>query len=187
MVVFYVAGAAGKSPDAAGGIATLAAVITLLVIGGASLFKTLSLRAGGGGVARSLGGTRVERGSRDFALKRLHNVVEEMAIASGVAMPEVYVLENEDGINAFAAGNTPADAAIAVTRGAITRLNREELQGVIAHEFSHVLNGDMRLNSRLLGWVFGLLVVAIAMRIFLQSGAARSSRRDNKGGGLVLV
>src|SRR5262245_62295267 len=107
MVVFYVAGAAGKSPDAAGGIATLAAVITLLVIGGASLFKTLSLRAGGGGVARSLGGTRVERGTRDLALRRLHNVVEEMAIASGVAMPELYVLENEEGINAFAAGNTP--------------------------------------------------------------------------------
>jgi Zn-dependent protease with chaperone function len=187
MVVYSVAGAAGKTPDAAAGIATLSVVITLLVIGGASLFKTLSLRAGGGGVARSLGGTRIERGTRDLALRRLHNVVEEMAIASGVAMPEVYVLENEDGINAFAAGNTPADAAIAVTRGAITRLNREELQGVIAHEYSHVLNGDMRLNSRLLGWVFGLLVVAIAMRIFLQSGAGRSSRRDNKGGGLVMV
>jgi Zn-dependent protease with chaperone function len=186
-VVYSVAGAAGKTPDAAGGMATLAVILTFLVIGGASLFKTLSLRAGGGGVARSLGGTRVERGTRDLALRRLHNVVEEMAIASGVAMPEVYVLENEDGINAFAAGNTPADAAIAVTRGAITRLNREELQGVIAHEYSHVLNGDMRLNSRLLGWVFGLLVVAIAMRIVLQSGAGRSRSRDNKGGGLVLV
>lgn len=187
MVVYSVAGAAGKAPQEAVGMATLSVVVTLLVIGGASLFKTLSLRAGGGGVARSLGGTRIERGTRDLALRRLHNVVEEMAIASGVAMPEVYVLENEDGINAFAAGNTPADAAIAVTRGALTRLNREELQGVIAHEYSHVLNGDMRLNSRLLGWVFGLLVVAIAMRIFLQTGAARSSRRDNKGGGLVLV
>ena len=186
-VVFSVMGASGKPPDAAVGAATLAAILTLLVIGGASLFKTLSLRGGGGVVARSLGGTRVERGSRDLSLRRLHNVVEEMAIASGVAMPELYVLENEDGINAFAAGNTPADAAIAVTRGAITRLNREELQGVIAHEYSHVLNGDMRLNSRLLGWVFGLLIVAIAMRIFLQSGAARSSRRDNKGGGLVLI
>ena len=113
---------------------------------GASLFKTLSLRAGGGRVARSLGGTRIERSTGDIALKRLHNVVEEMSIASGVTMPEVYVLENEDGINAFAAGNSPADAAIAVTRGAITRLKRDELQGVIAHEFSHILNGDMRLN-----------------------------------------
>src|SRR5688572_7945714 len=169
------------------GPAVLAGVITLLVIGGASLFKTLSLRAGGGVVARSLGGTRIERGTRDPALRRLHNVVEEMTIASGVTMPEVYVLESEDGINAFAAGNTPADAAIAVTRGAITRLNREELQGVIAHEFSHVLNGDMRLNSKLLGWVFGLLAVAIAMRIFLQGAGGRSSRRDGKGGALILV
>src|SRR5688572_7472567 len=166
------------------GPAVLAGVITLLVIGGASLFKTLSLRAGGGVVARSLGGTRIERGTRDPALRRLHNVVEEMTIASGVTMPEVYVLESEDGINAFAAGNTPADAAIAVTRGAITRLNREELQGVIAHEFSHVLNGDMRLNSKLLGWVFGLLVVAIAMRIVVQS-VGRGRGRD-KGGALVL-
>src|SRR5690349_20956491 len=162
-------------------------IVMLGIICGASLFKTLSLRAGGGSVARSLGGTRIDRNTGDVALRRLHNVVEEMSIASGVAMPEVYVLEHEDGINAFAAGNTPADAAIAVTRGAITRLNRDELQGVIAHEYSHVLNGDMRLNSRLLGWVFGLLVVAIAMRLFLQSGAARSNRRDNKGGGLVLI
>jgi Zn-dependent protease with chaperone function len=167
--------------------AGIAAVGSLVVILGASFFKTMSLRAGGGAVARSLGGTRVERGTRDPALQRLHNVVEEMSIASGVSMPEVYVLDTEDGINAFAAGNSPADAAVAVTRGAITRLNREELQGVIAHEFSHVLNGDMRLNSRLLGWVFGLLVVAIAMRLFLQSGAGRSHRRDDKGGGLFVV
>ena len=94
-------------------------IVVLAVICGASLFKTLSLRAGGGVVARSLGGARVERDTRDPALRRLHNVVEEMAIASGVPMPEVYVLENEDGINAFAAGNSPADAAIAVTRGAL--------------------------------------------------------------------
>jgi len=175
--------------SASAGPAVLAGIITLVVIGCASLFKTLSLRAGGGVVARSLGGTRVERGTRDLALKRLHNVVEEMAIASGVPMPEVYVLESENGINAFAAGNSPADAAVAVTRGAITRLNREELQGVIAHEFSHVLNGDMRLNSKLMGWVFGLLVVAIAARIFLQAGGGRrrSSNGKNDGAALMLI
>jgi Zn-dependent protease with chaperone function len=188
VVVYYIAGATGRGGDAAAVPAGLAAVGSLVVIGCASLFKTLSLRAGGGVVARSLGGTPVGRGSRDAALRRLHNVVEEMAIASGVAMPEVYVLENEDGINAFAAGNTTADAAIAVTRGAVTRLNRQELQGVIAHEFSHVLNGDMRLNSRLLGWVFGLLVVAIAMRIFLHAAGRGDSRDSNgKGGALLLV
>jgi Zn-dependent protease with chaperone function len=188
-VVYYVAGATGRFGDAAVMPALLAAAGSLVVIGSASAFKTLSLRGGGAVVARSLGGTRVERGSRDPALRRLHNVVEEMAIASGMSMPEVYVLANEDGINAFAAGNTPADAAIAVTRGALTRLNRQELQGVIAHEYSHVLNGDMRLNSRLLGWVFGLLVVAIAMRLFFQ-GVGRGSRgRDSggKGGALLLI
>ncbi|MBC8027346.1 MAG: M48 family metallopeptidase [Steroidobacteraceae bacterium] len=186
-VVYVVIGMKAEPGESASGPAVLAGVITALVILGASLFKTMSLRAGGGVVARSLGGTRIERGTNDLALRRLHNVVEEMSIASGVSMPELYVLEAEDGINAFAAGNSAADAAVAVTRGAITRLNREELQGVIAHEFSHVLNGDMRLNSRLLGWVFGLLVVAIAMRIFLQGAGGRSSRRDGKGGALILI
>jgi Zn-dependent protease with chaperone function len=186
-VVYVLIGMQAGPGESAAAPAMLAGAIATAVILGASLFKTLSLRTGGGSVARSLGGSRVERGTRDLALKRLHNVVEEMSIASGVSMPELYVLEAEDGINAFAAGNSPADAAVAVTRGAITRLNRDELQGVIAHEFSHVLNGDMRLNSRLLGWVFGLLVVAIAMRIFLQGAGGRSSRRDGKGGALILV
>src|SRR5688500_5614826 len=150
-VVVVVVGAAQPGTSPAGAVA-LTSVVVLAIICGASLFKTLSLRAGGGVVARSLGGTRIERSTGDIALKRLHNVVEEMAIASGVTMPEVYVLENEDGINAFAAGNSPADAAVAVTRGAASLLTRDELQGVIAHEFSHILNGDMRLNLRLLGW-----------------------------------
>ena len=162
-------------------------IVVLGIICGASLFKTLSLRAGGGAVARSLGGTRIERGTGDIALKRLHNVVEEMSIASGVTMPEVYVLEHEDGINAFAAGNSPADAAIAVTRGAATRLKREELQGVIAHEFSHILNGDMRLNVRLLGWTFGLLAVAIVARVVLQSSPGTGGRSRKDGAGALML
>ncbi|HEU5133999.1 MAG TPA: M48 family metallopeptidase [Steroidobacteraceae bacterium] len=162
-------------------------VVVLGIICGASLFKTLSLRAGGGTVARSLGGTRIERNTGDVALKRLHNVVEEMAIASGVTMPEVYVLEHEDGINAFAAGNSPADAAIAVTRGAATRLKRDELQGVIAHEFSHILNGDMRLNVRLLGWTFGLLAVAIVARVVLQSSPHSGGRSRKDGAGALML
>jgi Zn-dependent protease with chaperone function len=181
-VVVLLFGAA--EPDASPAAAVLGtSVVVLAIICGASLFKTLSLRAGGGAVARSLGGTRIERSTGDLALKRLHNVVEEMAIASGVTMPEVYVLENEDGINAFAAGNSPADAAIAVTRGAATRLKREELQGVVAHEFSHILNGDMRLNLRLLGWTFGLLAVAIVARTVLNSSpnVSRGSRKDGAG------
>jgi Zn-dependent protease with chaperone function len=120
-------------------------------------------------------------------LRRLRNVVEEMAIASGVTMPEVYVLENEDGINAFAAGNSPADAAIAVTRGAATLLKRDELQGVVAHEFSHILNGDMRLNLRLLGWTFGLLAIAIVARIVLQTSPRTSGRGRRDGAGALML
>ena len=153
-------------------------------IGGASLMRMLQLRAGGGYVARSLGGVRVERDAQDPRRRMLSNVVEEMSIASGVPKPEVYVLEQEDGINAFAAGHTPANAAVAVTRGVLTRLNREELQGVIAHEFSHVLNGDMRLNIRLVGVLFGILVLGIAARKVLE---VSRGGRDSKGFAAVLL
>jgi len=183
VVVLFGFTESGGSPA---GAVLVTTIVALAVICGASLFKTLSLRAGGAVVARSLGGTRIDRNTGDPALRRLHNVVEEMAIASGVTMPEVYVLENEDGINAFAAGNSPADAAIAVTRGAATRLKRDELQGVVAHEFSHILNGDMRLNLRLLGWTFGLLAIAIVARIVLQS-SPRSGGRGRKDGAGALV
>jgi Zn-dependent protease with chaperone function len=185
-VVFVLLGAADEGGSPAGAL-ILTTIVVLAIVCGASLFKTLSLRAGGAVVARSLGGTRVERGTRDVALKRLHNVVEEMAIASGVTMPEVYVLENEDGINAFAAGNSPADAVVAVTRGAVMRLKRDELQGVIAHEFSHILNGDMRLNLRLLGWTFGLLAIAIIARIVLQTGPRVGGRGRKDGAGALLI
>ncbi|MEV0455518.1 M48 family metallopeptidase [Catellatospora methionotrophica] len=149
----------------------------------ASLFRTIGLRAGGGKVARDLGGVLVPEDTTDLRLRRLRNVVEEVALASGVPVPEVYVLEDEQGINAFAAGWSPADAAIAVTRGALDRLNRDELQGVIAHEFSHVLNGDMRINIRLIGLLFGILFLAIVGRTFLYAGAfgGGRDRRDNQG------
>jgi Zn-dependent protease with chaperone function len=185
-IVLAVLGASDPQVSPAGPV-VLTTIVTLAIICGASLFKTLSLRAGGAVVARSLGGARVERNTRDPALRRLHNVVEEMSIASGVTMPEVYVLENEDGINAFAAGNSPADAAIAVTRGAATLLTRDELQGGVAHEFSHVLTGDMRLNLRLRGWTFGLLVIAIIARIVLQSSPRGSSRDRRDGAGALML
>ena len=185
-IVFTLLGATEPGASSRGAL-VFTTVVVLAIICGASLFKTLSLRSGGGVVARSLGGTRVERSTRDPALRRLRNVVEEMAIASGVTMPEVYVLENEDGINAFAAGNSPADAAIAVTRGAATLLKRDELQGVVAHEFSHILNGDMRLNVRLLGWTFGLLAVAIVARIVLQASPRTSSRDRRDGAGALML
>src|SRR5690606_21783447 len=101
---------------------------------------------------------------------------EEIAIASGVPMPALFVLEHESGINAFAAGYGPSDAAIAVTRGALDRLNRDELQGVIAHEFSHVLNGDMRLNIRLIGLLFGILMLRLIGQRILAYGRLGRSR-----------
>jgi len=146
-----------------------AGLFAILLIAGATLVKTRQLRSGGGRVARDLGATLVPDGSIDLLHQRLRNVVEEMAIASGVPVPEIYVLENEQGINAFAAGYAPEDAAIAVTRGTLELLNRAELQGVIAHEFSHVLNGDMRLNIRLMGVLFGIMVITLLGRRILFS------------------
>lgn len=151
-------------------------VLVIGVIAGCSFYKISALRGGGGVVARQLGATFVEPGTTDFAHQRLRNVVEEIAIASGVPVPEVYVLEAEPAINAFAAGYTPADAAVTVTQGCLDKLNREELQGVIAHEFSHVLNGDMRLNIRLMGVLFGILVIGIIGRkIAANTGRSRDS------------
>jgi Zn-dependent protease with chaperone function len=161
----------------AGGILLFTTLVTLAVIGGASMYRIASLRGGGESVALQFGGTPVPEDTTDRYLRRLRNVVEEIAIASGVPMPGLYVLEHESAINAFAAGYSPSDAAIAVTRGALEKLNRDELQGVIAHEFSHILNGDMRLNIRLIGVLFGIMVMGIIGRkLMLHGGMSRNSR-----------
>jgi len=168
------------------------AVLTLLVSGIASLTRWLALRAGGPAVAERVGGRRVSPDTTDIRERTLFNVVEEMSLASGVPVPAVYVLPGEPGINAFAAGYSPADAAVAVTEGALERLSRDELQGVIAHEFSHILNGDMRLNTRLSALVFGILALSIlgrgVLRAFGRVRVSGSSRRGkNDGGGAVLI
>lgn len=161
-----------------------ATLLTLALIGLSSLFRIAALRSGGGeSVALQMGGTPVPEDTADFNLRRLRNVVEEIAIASGVPVPRIFVLEHEAGINAFAAGYAPADAVIAVTRGALDRLNRDELQGVIAHEFAHVLNGDMRLNIRLIGVLFGIMVLAIIGRKVLLYGG----RSRDRGAAAVLM
>jgi len=165
-------------------VIVLTTIVVLGTIGVSSLVRTVSLAAGGSKVAEQLGGTRVGADTDDPLRRRLRNVVEEMAIASGVPVPQVYVLEREAGINAFAAGYSPANAAITVTRGALVNLNREELQGVIAHEFSHVLNGDMRLSTRLIGLLFGLTVIAMVARTILRIGPRSTGR---KGGGLAII
>lgn len=168
------------------GVVIVTTLSVIGVIGLSSLYKTSMLNGGGGVVARSLGGVRVSADTTDPLQRRLLNVVEEMAIASGVPMPEVYLLEQEAGINAFAAGHNPANAAVAVTRGALAKLNRAELQGVIAHEFSHVLNGDMRLNVRLMGLLFGLLVIALIARTVLRI-APRGRSGGKKDGGIAFI
>lgn len=156
------------------GVLAFTTLATLAVIGLGSMYRLASLRGGGDVVALQLGGTPVPQDSTDPSLRRLRNVVEEISIASGVPVPGLYVLENEAAINAFAAGYSTSDAAVAVTRGALERLNRDELQGVIAHEFSHVLNGDMRLNIRLMGVLFGILMISLIGRKVLYLGGGRS-------------
>jgi Zn-dependent protease with chaperone function len=165
------------------------ALLTTLLILGSSLFKTSVLSAGGGRVAADMGGTLVPADVQDPLRRRLRNVVEEMAIASGVPVPEIYVLEEESSINAFAAGFTPSDAAVAVTRGTLELLDRNELQGVIAHEFSHILNGDMRLNIRLMGVLYGILVLGLIGRLIMRGGYHTSivSSRRNRGAPAILI
>ena len=179
-------GAGGGNPALLGAVAAA----TALFIIGASLYKTASLSGGGGRVARQLGGTPVPADVQDPLRQRLRNVVEEMSIASGVPVPEIYVLEAESGINAFAAGFTPGDAAVAVTRGTLELLDRDELQGVIAHEFSHILNGDMRLNIRLMGVLFGIMVLGLIGRTVLRGthyGGFGSSRRSRGAPAIVII
>ncbi len=139
------------------------AVLVVFVVTCASLYRLFSLRAGGRQVAEEMGARLVVSSTTDLDEKRLLNVVEEMAIASGFPVPQVYILDNSS-INAFAAGHTAHDAIVAVTKGTLETLNREELQGVIAHEFSHILNGDMRLNLRLIGVLFGILFIGLVGR-----------------------
>lgn len=160
-------------------------IVAVIVL--ASFYRTMDLRSGGAAVATELGGVRVDADTSDLLRQRLRNVVEEMALASGVPVPDIFVLEREAGINAFAAGFTPADAAVAVTRGALEKLNREQLQGVIAHEFSHILNGDMRLNIRMVGVLFGIFIISIIGRqiMHIRSSSFRS-RSDSRAGIVVL-
>jgi Zn-dependent protease with chaperone function len=163
--------------------------ITLLVIAGGCAWKRMDLAGGGPAVAESLGGRVVDPNSTDPDERKLLNVVEEMSIASGVPMPQVYLLEDEDGLNAFAAGHTTGDAVITVTAGSMKKLSRDELQGVVGHEFSHILNGDMRLNVRLISLLFGIFCIATIGRILLQmrSGSSRDRNPLPLVGLLLLI
>jgi Zn-dependent protease with chaperone function len=162
---------------------------TLMVIAGATLYRVFQLSDGGEAVAQLVGARRVDPGSSDPGERRLRNVVEEMAIASGVHVPSAYVMDGEGGINAFAAGYSPNEAIVAVTRGTLDALSRDELQGVIGHEFSHILNGDMRLNVRLLGVLFGIVCIGQFGQFLVRATANREVRlsRENRGPEVALV
>ncbi len=162
--------------------------LALILLG--STYKVAQLRGGGTTVAENVGGRRIPPNTIDPVERRLVNVVEEMALASGVPVPPVYMLPKEQGINAFAAGYSPSDAVVAVTRGTAEQLSRDELQGVIAHEFSHILNGDMRLNIRLIGVLHGILLLGLIGRFLLRSsyyGSHRRSSKDNSGSVMLLI
>lgn len=163
-----------QAPIAAGAAA-------LGLIGGGSAYKVAQLAGGGTVVAERLGGRRVYPNSIDPTERRLLNVVEEMALASGVPVPAVFMLEEELGINAFAAGHSPSDAVVAVTRGCAQQLTRDQLQGVVAHEFSHILNGDMRLDLRLMGVLFGILLMGLTGRELLRVAVRGGGSRKGNG------
>ena len=162
---------------------TVSVAVTGVVLLG-SLYKVNALSGGGARVAEMMDGKLLVSGTRDLHEKRVLNVVEEMAIASGTPVPPVYLME-EAGINAFAAGYSPSDAVIGVTRGTIETLSRDQLQGVIAHEFSHILHGDMRINIRLIGVLHGIMVLGIIGYTLMRTGAFQ--RRSKNAGGIVFL
>ncbi len=164
------------------------AVTTLVVLGAiawGSIGRLRELSAGGAAVAGLLGAQRIKRDSREPTERRLLNIVEEMALASGITVPQVYVLDEPSSINAFAAGYSPNEATVTVTRGAMQQLSRDELQGVIGHEFSHILNGDMRLNIRLMGVIAGIVIIGAFGEFLMRVGSGRNSDRNE--GNLPLL
>ena len=162
-----------------------AVVIAVVLLG--TLFRMKQLSGGGRVVAEALGGRLLNVQTRDGDERKILNVVEEMAIACGLPVPPVYLLE-DSAINAFAAGFQKEDAVIGITRGCIQLLDRDQLQGVIAHEFSHIFNGDMRLNIRLIGWLYGIMVIGMIGYFILRSNAHHlGGRGKNSKGGIVLL
>jgi Zn-dependent protease with chaperone function len=171
-------------------LAVFSIVGTIIAVFIASVIRISWLSQGGKVVAEAMGGKKLNQNTKDPLSRQVLNVVEEMAIASGTPVPPVYLME-EQGINAFAAGYSPRDAVIGVTRGCATKLNRDQLQGVMAHEFSHILNGDMRINIRLTGIIFGIVFLASIGRILTNvayvSGGRRRNGKDSGGGALIIL
>ncbi len=196
MIVAMVVIPVGLISEWSPGAIVISAVFCLLIVGISTLVKLGQLNGGGHVVAEMLGGTQLQRTNNNSSEQKVNNIVEEMAIASGMPVPPVYILE-DTSINAFAAGWTPSDAVIGVTRGCIEQLNRDELQGVIAHEFSHISHGDMRINIRLIGVIFGIMALGITGWIFVRHigpiilhTSSRSRSKEGAGGagiGLAII
>jgi Zn-dependent protease with chaperone function/uncharacterized tellurite resistance protein B-like protein len=182
------AGSSGSNAAIYLGTFVMTFLAVLVVVGGCSLYKIVSLRSGGGeSVAQMMGGTLIHPQTGDMDERKIMNVVEEMALASGTPVPPVYLMEEESSINAFAAGYSPDNAVIGITRGAIEKLSRDELQGVVAHEFSHILNGDMRLNIRLMGVIFGIIAIAVIGRVLLRAAFYSSAGRKKDAKGAIAI
>ncbi|MGC8119437.1 M48 family metallopeptidase [Marinobacter sp. VGCF2001] len=162
------------------GLTTAGAVIALIGVG--SLVRWVDLAGGGSRVARMVGARAIDPDTNDPEERKLRNIVEEMSIASGVPVPDLYVMDQETGINAFVAGYTPGEAVMVVTHGALTQLDRDELQGVVGHEFSHILNGDMRINVRLIALLAGILMIGQIGQFLLRAGFYSSGYRRNRDG-----
>ncbi|HEA54220.1 M48 family metallopeptidase [Marinobacter antarcticus] len=170
------------------GLITAATVVVLIGMG--SLIRWVDLAGGGSRVAKMVGARPIDPDTRDGDERKLRNIVEEMAIASGVPVPELYIMDNETGINAFVAGYTPGSAVMVVTHGAITQLTRDELQGVVGHEFSHIFNGDMRLNVRLIALLSGILMIGqigsfLLHASFYSGGRTTARNRDGRAQALM--
>lgn len=164
------------------GLMTSGAVVALIAIG--SLVRWIDLAGGGERVAKMVGARPIDPDTRDSDERKLRNIVEEMAIASGVPVPDLFIMDNETGINAFVAGYTPGEAVMVVTHGAITQLTRDELQGVVGHEFSHIFNGDMKINVRLIALLAGILMIGQVGAFLLRASffsRHRSSRSSRDG------
>ncbi|MGM0449747.1 MAG: M48 family metalloprotease [Pseudomonadota bacterium] len=166
---------------------TVAAIVTM-----GSLYRYVDLRGGGERVARMAGARPVAADTEDSGERQLRNVTEEMALASGVTVPQLFVMDQEPAINAFVAGYQPNEAVLVVTRGTMDELSRDELQGVVAHEFSHILNGDMRINVRLISMLAGILLIGQLGQYLVHFGIWGRGRRHHGhrsryDGALVIV
>lgn len=160
--------------------AVIVTPVVLFVIFLGTIIKMFMLNNGGLSIAEMVKARPVDVNTDNLLEKRFINVVEEMAIASGISVPHLFVMENEKGINAFVAGYSPEDTVLVVTQGALEQLNRDELQGVIGHEFSHIFNSDMHINIKLIGIVSGIVMISQMGSFILRNMRFRSSSSNSK-------